>query len=164
MVVVVAVVVVVTCQASAASKRPPHSSKTAWEGRAVLPKKKEKGPSYTEPTAPAKAVRDDSPREVTELPEFPDGSWWNERMCRRRGERWEAPEARVLPGGCLMCQTSLPPESSGLACQASSPYPACRCSHSPPYCATDSTGKARRRHPAHSCRDDPPEGHQHVSA
>ena len=46
----------------------------------MLPKKKEKGPSYTEPT-----------------PEWSEASWWNERLCHRRGERWEAPEARVLP-------------------------------------------------------------------
>ena len=31
----------------------------------MLPKKKEKGPAYTEPTAPTKAVRDDSPRGIT---------------------------------------------------------------------------------------------------
>ena len=39
---------VVTCQASTTSKprkesAPPHSSKRAWEGRAMLPKKREKG-------------------------------------------------------------------------------------------------------------------------
>ena len=49
---------VVTCQArnehheqAQKGKRPPHSSKRAWEGRAMLPKKKEKGPAYMEPTA-----------------------------------------------------------------------------------------------------------------
>ena len=49
------------------------------------------GPSYTEPTATLKAVRDDSPRGITTLPEWPEASWWNERLCHRRGE---------------MCQTS----------------------------------------------------------
>ena len=78
-------------------KRPPHSSKRAWEGRAMLPKKKEKGPAYMEPTAPIKPVRDDSPRGITSLPEWPEASWWNERLCRRQGERWEAPGARILP-------------------------------------------------------------------
>ena len=78
-------------------KRPPHSSKRAWEGRAMLPKKKEKGPAYMEPTAPIKPVRDDFPRGITSLPEWPEASWWNERFCRRQGERWEAPGARILP-------------------------------------------------------------------